>query len=43
VWSPQGIYGVILRKTGFSLFPLQRKIRFVESSHATPEAEKAVV
>jgi branched-chain amino acid transport system permease protein len=28
VWSPQGIYGYVLRKTGFNLFPLQRRLKF---------------
>lgn len=28
VWSPAGIYGWILKKTGFSVFPLQRKLRY---------------
>jgi branched-chain amino acid transport system permease protein len=31
IWSPQGIYGWIAKKTGFMLFPLQRKLYFVES------------
>ena len=29
IWSPAGIYGYIVRKTGFFLFPLQRKVRFL--------------
>jgi branched-chain amino acid transport system permease protein len=28
VWSPTGIYGWIVKKTGFMLFPLQRKLRW---------------
>jgi branched-chain amino acid transport system permease protein len=28
VWSPAGIYGYVVRKTNFFLFPLQRKVRF---------------
>ena len=29
IWSPAGIYGYIVRKTGFFFFPLQRKVRFL--------------
>jgi len=29
VWTPAGIYGYVIRKTGFYLFPLQRKVRLV--------------
>jgi branched-chain amino acid transport system permease protein len=28
IWSPQGIYGFIARKTNFFIFPLQRKLKF---------------
>jgi len=31
VWSPAGIYGWVLKKTGFNFFPLQRKLRFSEA------------
>jgi branched-chain amino acid transport system permease protein len=27
IWSPQGIYGWIAKKTGYMLFPLQRQLR----------------
>jgi branched-chain amino acid transport system permease protein len=27
IWSPSGIYGYIVRKTNFFIFPLQRKLR----------------
>jgi branched-chain amino acid transport system permease protein len=27
VWSPRGIYGYVVRKTNFFVFPLQRKVR----------------
>jgi branched-chain amino acid transport system permease protein len=30
VWSPAGIYGWVVKKTGFMLFPLQRKLRYQE-------------
>ncbi len=29
VWSPAGIYGYVIRMTGFYLFPLQRKVRLL--------------
>ncbi len=29
VWSPRGIYGFVVRKTNFFIFPLQRKLRIV--------------
>jgi branched-chain amino acid transport system permease protein len=28
VWAPTGIYGLILKKTKFMLFPLQRRVRY---------------
>jgi branched-chain amino acid transport system permease protein len=37
IWSPAGIYGWVLRRTGFNLFPLQRKIKFIGQS--TPKIE----
>jgi branched-chain amino acid transport system permease protein len=30
IWSPGGIYGFVVRKTNFFLFPLQRKLRLVK-------------
>jgi branched-chain amino acid transport system permease protein len=30
IWSPQGIYGFIARKTNFFVFPLQRKIKWLQ-------------
>jgi branched-chain amino acid transport system permease protein len=32
VVSPQGIYGYIVQKTGFMIFPVQRKVRFMGGS-----------
>ncbi len=32
VWSPAGIYGYVVRKTNFFLFPLQRKLRMLEGA-----------
>lgn len=29
VWSPRGIYGYVVRKWNFFLFPLQRKLKFL--------------
>jgi branched-chain amino acid transport system permease protein len=37
VWSPEGIYGFVARKTHFYLFPLQRKIRTTHASIGTTE------
>jgi branched-chain amino acid transport system permease protein len=31
IWSPAGIYGWVVRKTNFMLFPLQRKLRYLDS------------
>jgi branched-chain amino acid transport system permease protein len=45
IWSPAGIYGYVLRKTGFNLFPLQRKVKFAEQSKTIdlePSKEAAV-
>ena len=33
VWSPAGIYGFVVRKTNFFLFPLQRKVRYLTGRH----------
>lgn len=30
LWSPAGIYGYVIRKTQFMLFPLQRKLRYAD-------------
>ncbi len=30
VWSPRGIYGYVVRKWNFFLFPLQRKLKFLD-------------
>lgn len=32
IWSPRGIYGYIVRRWNFFLFPLQRRVRFVGDS-----------
>ena len=32
VWSPAGIYGFVVRKTNFFLFPLQRKVRLASAA-----------
>ncbi len=32
VWSPAGIYGYVVRKTNFFLFPLQRKLRMLKGA-----------
>ena len=40
VWSPAGIYGFVVRKTNFFLFPLQRKVR-LGSASKQPEAVAA--
>jgi branched-chain amino acid transport system permease protein len=45
IWSPAGIYGWVLRKTGFNLFPLQRRIRFADQpnqSDLKPSKEAVV-
>jgi branched-chain amino acid transport system permease protein len=36
IWSPAGIYGWILKKTNFMLFPLQRRLRFSGKGAAPP-------
>jgi branched-chain amino acid transport system permease protein len=38
IWSPQGIYGWIVKKTNFFLFPLQRKLKVL--SAGTPPASE---
>jgi branched-chain amino acid transport system permease protein len=30
IWSPQGLYGWVVKKTGYMLFPLQRQLRLYE-------------
>ncbi len=30
IWSPQGIYGWVVKKTGYMLFPLQRQLRLYD-------------
>jgi branched-chain amino acid transport system permease protein len=40
VWSPYGIYGWIVKKTGFMVFPLQRKLRLTGGE--SPPGEAAV-
>lgn len=37
VWSPAGVYGWVLRKTNFMLFPLQRKLRFAGGEAPPPD------
>ncbi len=41
VWSPAGIYGFIVRKTNFFVFPLQRKLRLAAVSGQEPPQEVA--
>jgi branched-chain amino acid transport system permease protein len=41
IWSPRGIYGYILRKTNFFIFPLQRKIRYADEAAAVEAADTA--
>ncbi len=42
VWSPAGIYGFVVRKTNFFLFPLQRKVRYLDAvARSDDEAAKA--
>jgi branched-chain amino acid transport system permease protein len=36
VWSPAGIYGFIVRKTNFFVFPLQRKLRLADTAQEPP-------
>jgi len=35
VWSPRGIYGYVVEKTNFHLFPLQRKLRLPDKGTGT--------
>ncbi len=37
IWSPQGIYGWVVKKTGFMIFPLQRRLNLAESDEAPVE------
>ena len=41
VWSPAGIYGFVVRKTNFFLFPLQRKVRYLGESVDDEDAVEA--
>jgi branched-chain amino acid transport system permease protein len=34
IWSPQGIYGYVVRKKNFFIFPLQRKIKWLSGAPA---------
>jgi len=43
VWSPAGIYGFVVRKTGFFLFPLQRKVRWLTGDKDSEQVAKAEV
>jgi branched-chain amino acid transport system permease protein len=40
IWSPQGIYGFIVRKTNFFLFPLQRKVRYLTGNGSSGTGEQ---
>jgi branched-chain amino acid transport system permease protein len=35
VWSPTGIYGFVVKKTGFMVFPLQRKLRLSDGERGS--------
>jgi len=37
VWSPSGIYGFIVRRTNFFVFPLQRKLRLASAAEEPPK------
>lgn len=37
VWSPRGIYGFVIKKTNFMVFPLQRKLRLPGAGAGTTE------
>jgi branched-chain amino acid transport system permease protein len=41
VWSPAGIYGYVVRKTNFFIFPLQRKVRYLTGAKGADDAAKA--
>ncbi len=34
IWSPRGIYGYVVRKTHFFLFPVQRKLKYADDTEA---------
>jgi branched-chain amino acid transport system permease protein len=38
VWTPAGIYGYVAKKTGFFIFPLQRKIRLLQQEKTAEQA-----
>jgi branched-chain amino acid transport system permease protein len=40
IWSPTGVYGFIAKKTGFMLFPLQRKLRWLDEEPTSRRAKK---
>ena len=42
IWSPAGIYGYVVRKTNFFLFPLQRKVRFAGPAQEPEEVAAKV-
>jgi branched-chain amino acid transport system permease protein len=37
IWSPAGIYGWVIKKTNFMVFPLQRKLQVSDSEVATAQ------
>ncbi|MFH0915785.1 MAG: branched-chain amino acid ABC transporter permease [bacterium] len=42
IWSPRGIYGFVVKKTDFFVFPLQRRLRVTERAIGTaPPAPKS--
>jgi branched-chain amino acid transport system permease protein len=41
VWSPAGIYGFVVRKTNFFIFPLQRKVRLASAAKEPPQTVAA--
>ncbi|MBN2405653.1 MAG: branched-chain amino acid ABC transporter permease [Coriobacteriia bacterium] len=47
VWSPAGIYGWVIRKTNYMVFPLQRKLNLVggedEPANIVADGDKATV
>lgn len=40
IWSPQGIYGYVARKTNFFVFPLQRRVKWLSGGPVTRAAEQ---
>ena len=38
VWSPVGLYGFVVKKTNFFIFPLQRKVRLVGEARQRKQA-----